>query len=114
MSEFVKSQIEVRNNLIAQAREVLDLAAAEARGLSSEESQKIARIEADIDQRDAAIDTARKLAERENRAYEAAATLSTTPEESRKSESDILRSIAMGEIRGGHEFMSDEAHTNFF
>ena len=108
MSEFVKSQVEVRNNLIAQAREVLDLATAESRGLSSEESEKIARIEADIDQRDAAIDTARKLTERENRAYEAAATLNTTVEESRQSESDILRSIAMGEIRGGHEFKSEK------
>ena len=108
MSEFVKSQVEVRNNLIAQAREVLDLATAESRGLSSEESEKIARIEADIDQRDAAIDTARKLTERENRAYEAAATLNTTVEESRQSESDILRSIALGEIRGGHEFKSEK------
>jgi len=108
MSEFVKSQVEVRNNLIAQAREVLDLASAESRGLTSEENEKIARIEADIDQRDAAIDTARKLTERENRANEAAATLNTTPEESRQSESDILRSIAMGEIRGGHEFKSEK------
>jgi HK97 family phage major capsid protein len=108
MSEFVKSQIDVRNNLIAQAREVLNIAETEARGLSAEESEKIARIEADIDQRDAAIDTARKLTERENRAYEAAATLNTTVEESRQSESDILRSIAMGEIRGGHEFKSEK------
>ena len=108
MSEFVKSQVEVRNNLIAQAREVLDLASAENRGLSSEENEKIARIEADIDQRDAAIDTARKLTERENRANEAAATLNTTPAESRQSESDIFRSIAMGEIRGGHEFKSEK------
>lgn len=108
MSEFVKSQIEVRNNLIAQAREVLDLATAEARGLSSEENEKIARIEADIDQRDAAIDTARKLTERENRAFEAAATLNTSVEESRQSDSDMLRSIAMGEVRGGYEFKSEK------
>lgn len=108
MSEFVKSQIEVRNNLIAQAREVLDVAAAEGRGLTAEENEKIARIEADIDQRDAAIETERKLSQREERAREAAAQFNTTPEEARQSESDILRAIAMGEIRGGHEFKGEK------
>ncbi len=108
MSEFIKSQVEVRNNLIAQAREVLDIAQAEGRGLSAEENQKIARIEADIDQRDSAIDTARKLAEREERAAEAASSYTPTAETARKSDSDMLRAIAMGEVRGGHEFMSEK------
>ncbi len=66
--------MDARNNLIAQAREVLDFAEAEKRGLSAEENQKIARIEADIDQADTAIETARKLADREARASEAAAS----------------------------------------
>ena len=108
MSEFIKSQVEVRNNLIAQAREVLDIAQAEGRGLSAEENQKIARIEADIDQRDSAIDTARKLAEREERAAEAASSYTPVAETARKSDSDMLRAIAMGEVRGGHEFMSEK------
>jgi HK97 family phage major capsid protein len=108
MSEFIKSQVEVRNNLIAQAREVLDIAQAEGRGLSAEENQKIARIEADIDQRDSAIDTARKLAEREERAAEAASSYTPAAETARKSDSDMLRAIAMGEVRGGHEFMSEK------
>ena len=108
MSEFIKSQVEVRNNLIAQAREVLDFAQSEGRGLSAEENQKIARIEADIDQRDSAIDTARKLAEREERAVEAASSYTPAAETARKSDSDMLRAIAMGEVRGGHEFMSEK------
>lgn len=102
MSDFIKSQIDVRNNLIAQAREVIDVAQAEARGLSAEENQKIARIEADIDQADAAIESARKLSERENRAAEAAAAF-TPAQDARSNDSDILRSIAMGETRG-YEF----------
>jgi HK97 family phage major capsid protein len=103
MSDFIKSQTDARNNLIAQAREVLDFAEAEKRGLSAEENQKIARIEADIDQADTAIETARKLAEREARASEAAASFAPSMPVSENSDADILRSIAMGEIRG-HEF----------
>lgn len=107
MSEFIKSQIEVRNNLIAQAREVLDFAQAEGRGLSAEENQKITRIEADIDQRDAAIDSANRMAEREARAVEASGSFTPAPE-SRTNDSDILRSIALGEMRGGYEFKGEK------
>jgi HK97 family phage major capsid protein len=103
MSDFIKSQIDARNNLIAQAREVLDFAEAEKRGLSAEENTKIARIEADIDQADTAIETARKLADREARASEAAASFTPSASVPQNTDADILRSIAMGEIRG-HEF----------
>jgi HK97 family phage major capsid protein len=102
MSDFIKSQIDARNNLIAQAREVLDIAEAEKRGLSAEENQKIARIEADIDSADTAISTARSISEREARAAEAAASFAPTTAPV-NTDADILRSIAMGEIRG-HEF----------
>jgi HK97 family phage major capsid protein len=103
MSDFIKSQTDARNNLIAQAREVLDIAQAEKRGLSAEENQKIARIEADIDQADTAIETARKLAEREARASEAAASFAPSAPAQENSDADILRSIASGEMRG-YEF----------
>jgi HK97 family phage major capsid protein len=103
MSDFIKSQMDARNNLIAQAREVLDFAEAEKRGLSAEENQKIARIEADIDSADTAISTARSISEREARAAEAAASFSPSTSAPENSDADILRSIAMGEIRG-HEF----------
>ena len=103
MSDFIKSQMDARNNLIAQAREVLDFAEAEKRGLSAEENQKIARIEADIDSADTAIETARKLADREARASEAAASFTPSASVPQNTDADILRAIAMGEIRG-HEF----------
>jgi len=103
MSDFIKSQMDARNNLIAQAREVLDFAEAEKRGLSAEENQKIARIEADIDSADTAIETARKLADREARASEAAASFTPSMPAQANSDADILRSIAMGETRG-YEF----------
>jgi HK97 family phage major capsid protein len=109
MSDFIKSQMDARNNLIAQAREVLDFAEAEKRGLSAEENQKIARIEADIDSADTAIETARKLSEREARASEAAASFTPSAPVAENSDAQILRSIAMGEIRG-HEF-TREART---
>lgn len=109
MSDFVKTQMDVRNNLIAQAREVLDVAQAEGRGLSAEENQKIARIEADIDQADTAIETARKLADREARASEAASSFVPSIETASTGDAEILRAIAMGESRG-HEF-AREART---
>jgi HK97 family phage major capsid protein len=109
MSDFIKSQMDARNNLIAQAREVLNSAEAEKRGLSAEENQKIARIEADIDSADTAINTARSLAEREARASEAAASFAPSAPVQENSDADILRAIAMGEIRG-HEF-TREART---
>jgi HK97 family phage major capsid protein len=102
MSDFIKSQMDARNNLIAQAREVLDIAEAEKRGLSAEENTKIARIEADIDQADTAISTARSISEREARAAEAAASFAPQVSAA-NTDADILRSIATGETRG-HEF----------
>jgi HK97 family phage major capsid protein len=106
MSDFIKSQMDARNNLIAQAREVLDFAEAEKRGLSAEENQKIARIEADIDSADTAISTARSIADREARAAEASASFAPSTNSPANSDADILRSIAMGETRG-HEFVRE-------
>jgi HK97 family phage major capsid protein len=104
MSDFIKGQAEVRNNLISQMREVLD--DAEKRGgLTAEDSQKIDRIEADIEARDAAIATATKVAQRSAEAEAAAGSF--VPEVApRSSDADILRSIALGETRN-HEFMRE-------
>jgi HK97 family phage major capsid protein len=104
MSDFIKGQAEVRNNLIAQMREVLD--DAEKRGgLTAEDSQKIDRIEADIAQRDAAIATAQKVAQRSAEAAESAGSFA--PEVApASSEADVLRAIARGEVRS-HEFMRE-------
>lgn len=102
MSEFIKGQAEVRNNLVAQMREVIDLAESEKRGLTAEDLQKIERIEADIQARDAAIATAEKVAQRSAEAAQAAAGFA--PEVATPStDADLLRSIARGEVRS-HEF----------
>jgi HK97 family phage major capsid protein len=98
LSEFVKNQAEARANLIAQMREVIDTAELEKRGLTAEDQVKIERIEADIEQRDNAIATAQKIAERESRAAEAAGAF-VPAAESRSNDGDILRKIAMGELR---------------
>ena len=102
MSEFIKNQAEVRANLIAQIREVIDFADAEKRGLTAEETQKIDRLEADIAQRDASIATAQRVEERAAQASEAAASFAPATA-SVAGDADLLRSIARGEIRG-HEF----------
>jgi len=100
MSEFIKNQAEVRSNLIAQMREVLD--GAEARGLSAEEIQKIERLEADIAQRDASIATAQRIEERAAEASVAAASFAPATAAT-TGDADLLRAIARGEVRG-HEF----------
>jgi len=102
MSDFIKSQAEVRNNLVAQMREVLDFAQTEARGLTAEELTKIERLEADIAQRDASIETAKRVEERSAQASEAAASFAPTATAS-NTDAELLRAIARGEVRG-HEF----------
>lgn len=101
MSEFIKTQAEVRSNLVAQMREVIDLAESEKRGLNAEDLQKIDRLEADIEARDAAIATAEKVEARA--ASMANATFAPAVESAREGDADLLRAIARGEMRG-HEF----------
>jgi len=102
MSEFIKTQAEVRSNLVAQMREVIDLAESEKRGLSAEDIQKIDRIEKDIESRDAAIETAQKVEARSAAATEAASSF-TPAQATSSTDADLLRSIALGEMRG-YEF----------
>jgi HK97 family phage major capsid protein len=102
MSEFIKAQSEVRSNLVAQMREVIDLAESEKRGLTAEDLQKIDRIEKDIESRDASIETAQKVEARSAAAAEAASSF-TPAQATSTNDADLLRSIARGEMRG-HEF----------
>ncbi len=102
MSDFLKSQVEARNNLIEQARAVIESAEADKRGLTVDDQQTIDRIETEISQRDAAIETAKKMEEREARAVDAARDSFVPSSEVRK-DSDILRAIANGEVRS-HTF----------
>lgn len=101
MSEFVKTQEEIRANLTEQIREVIDSAEAEGRGIDSEEKQKIDRIEADITRADEAIAIAKRNEERRLEASVAAKGFVPAVAEER-SNSEILRELA---IRGGaHTF----------
>lgn len=106
MSNFIKSQQEVRANLISQVREVLDSAEAEGRGLFAEETEKIDRIEADIRKADEAIAYAQRSEERKAEASEAAAGFVPAQPETQ----DVFRAMARGEIRN-HTFAPEARAT---
>ena len=106
MSDFLKSQVEARNNLIEQARTVIESAEADKRGLTVDDQATIERIESEISQRDAAIDTAKKMEEREARAIDAARN-SFIPSNEVRGDADILRAIANGEMRS-HTFGAEK------
>jgi HK97 family phage major capsid protein len=106
MSDFLKSQVEARNNLIEQARSVIESAEADKRGLTVDDQATIERIENEISQRDAAIDTAKKMEEREARAVDAARN-SFIPSNEVRGDADILRAIANGEMRS-HTFAPEK------
>ncbi len=101
MSEFIKSQQEVRNNLIMQVRSIIDVAETEGRGLTAEDSQKIERIEADIRAADDALAIATRNEERKAEAAVAAAGF--VPATEARSDADVFRAMARGEVRG-HNF----------
>jgi HK97 family phage major capsid protein len=103
MSEFIKAQHELRANLTMQIRDVIDSAEAEGRGLDAAELEKIDRIEADIRKADQSIEVAARAEERKVEASVAAKGFIPAVSEERGA-ADILRGIALGEIRGGHEF----------
>ena len=98
---FIRNSEEARGNLIHQVREVIDLAEAEGRGLSGEELRKIENIEADIARHDEAIAVAKRNEERAAEAAEAARGF--VPVEEARSDAEIFRALAEGEIRS-HKF----------
>lgn len=98
---FVKTQEEVRANLIMQIRDTIDAAEAEGRGLDALEQEKISKLEESIRSADEMIATARR---NEERAVEVAeATRGAVLETAEKGEADLFRAMANGEIRG-HKF----------
>jgi len=101
MSEFIKSQQELRANLTLQIREAID-AAEERGGLDAETTEKINRIEADIRRADEAIEIAQRNEERSAQATEAAREFNPSVETA-SSDEDALRAILNGESRS-HTF----------
>lgn len=98
---FVKAQKELIANLVEQIREVTDYADAEKRGLLGEEIAKISRIEGDIRSAEDAVRVAEGAEARLASAADAARNF--VPSTESRSDSDLLRSIARGEVRS-HEF----------
>lgn len=101
MSSFAKSQREVRANLTEQIREVIEAAESEERGLNAEEIQKIDRIESEIRNVEDAIAVAERAEQRARQAEEAGASF--VPATEARSDADIFRSLARGEVRS-HTF----------
>ena len=98
---FIRNSEEARANLIHQVREVLDHAESEGRGLDAEELRKIENIEGDIARHDEAIAVATR---NESRATEASlAARGFVPVEEARSDAQIFRALADGELRG-HTF----------
>jgi HK97 family phage major capsid protein len=102
MSEFIKSQSEVKANLVHQIRSIIDGAEAEKRGLTAEENQTIDRIESAIDDAQRSIAVAERTEVRRAEAEQAAGAFVPQLVEAR-SEADIFRALAHGEIRS-HTF----------
>jgi HK97 family phage major capsid protein len=98
---FIKAQAEVRLKAWEEAKALLDTAAAEKRDLSGEEQEKFDRINAELDERAAAIEAIRKVEEREAKA--AAVSSNFAVSEVTKSDYDYVRALAKGEIRS-HNF----------
>jgi HK97 family phage major capsid protein len=94
---FIKAQQELRANLVSQIREVTDFAEAEKRGLLAEEVSKIEKIEADIRSAEEAIGVAQRNEERMTAAADAGREF--VPATESRSDADILRQIAAGELR---------------
>jgi HK97 family phage major capsid protein len=101
MSEFIKGQTEERANAIMQVREILDRAETEARGLSVDDLGHVERLESRIADIDNGLAVARRQEERQVEVAQAAGSF--VPAVEQGDDNAILRSIAMGEMRG-HEF----------
>ena len=104
MSEYIKQQHEARQNAWAEAKALLDGAAAEKRDLSAEENAKYERISADLDSRAKVIETLKADADRELRAVEAMQGLENQARpvaeaRNEKNDADAIRAMARGEIR---------------
>lgn len=102
MSEFVKSQQELRANLTHQIQETLDVAE-ERGGLDADALNKVNALEAEVRSADEAIAVAQRQEERKSEAAEAAHGFVPSEAREERTTGDILRGIAQGEVRG-YEF----------
>ncbi|HEY7822634.1 MAG TPA: phage major capsid protein [Acidimicrobiia bacterium] len=112
--EYLKRQVEARQQAWHAAKALLDGAAAESRDLTAEEEQSYARMMADIDERSQKIDD---LQAAEQRSKDIEASLVDAPEvrEAREArpagEQDVMRQLLRGEIRS-HSFERRDLNTS--
>jgi HK97 family phage major capsid protein len=100
MSEYIKVQHEARQKAWHAGKELLDRAAAEKRDLTAEENETYAKISSELDERARVIETIQKDEQRAFAAAEAMKNveIATAPAQS-KSDAEVIRSMARGEIR---------------
>jgi len=96
MSEYLKSQSELRASLIKDIQTTLDVAE-ERGGLDADAKSKIDALETDIRAADEAIAVFRRQEERKAEAAEAARGF--VPSSEARTDVDVLRAIGRGEIR---------------
>ena len=101
MSEFIKSQQELRANLYEQIKDVIETAEVQKRGLDAEEMQKIGRLEADMDRAAESIATAQRAEERKLEV--AAAAKGFVPAVESRTDAELFRAMSKGEVRS-HTF----------
>ena len=100
MSEYIKLQHEARQKAWHSAKEILDRAAAEKRDLTAEENQSYEKISAELDERARVIETISKDEQRAKAAAEAMQNVElSVASQSGKSDADVIRSMARGEVR---------------
>jgi HK97 family phage major capsid protein len=105
MSEFIKTQQELRANLYEQVKDVIEAAEAQKRGLDQAELDKIAKIEADMDKASEAIAVAQRAEER--KAEVSAAAKGFIPATETRDTAEIFRAMARGEVRS-HNFTPEK------
>ena len=112
--EYLKRQVEARQQAWHAAKALLDGAAAENRDLTAEEEQSYSRMMADIDERSQKIED---LQAAEQRSKDIEASLVDAPEvremrEARPAgEQDVMRQLLRGEIRS-HNFERRDLNTS--
>ena len=108
MHDYIQKQVESRARAWGEAKALLDHAAAEGRDLSATEQETYDRINTDLDERTSIIEKLQKDMDREARAAEVRVPQVQTAE---RTDNDILRSLARGEMRV-HTFEKRTTMTN--
>jgi HK97 family phage major capsid protein len=100
-AEFLKQQVEGRQSAWHEAKHLLDTAAAENRDLTLEERETYDRINADLDDRAAVIESVKAAEERESRIAKSIEGMERVVRDAKKTgtDADVLRSLASGETR---------------